>query len=72
MAKFVEEKIIVTGDAKDYPICQDIHNAYAELCKKENRPCKRDSELGTYLAMHLAGKWLGKHRKWIKGEQKNC
>ena len=70
-AKFAEEKL-VKCDVKDYVPTRDANDAFAEFCKKEKRPCQTDAQLGTYLAMHFAGRWGGKHRKRINGEEVAC
>jgi hypothetical protein len=66
----VDKRIESLGaDSKDYVTCRETYEAYVGVCSDEEQPCKKIEELGAYLAIHLAGRWGGRRRKRINGEE---
>ncbi len=64
VAKFLEEKCIITGKDEDYEICRDLWGVYLEFCKKGGHHCKSDNIFGMELS--------DKRRRRIKGEREYC
>jgi P4 family phage/plasmid primase-like protien len=69
MVQFVQNRLEITGKYEDYEICRDVYGAYLKCCG--GKRAKTIEQLGTYLTMALAGRWGGRHKKRIKGEQEH-